>query len=248
MKAICCYCWVEPAAKGRVACLDCIDRLVMRRVVAKSRRLARQDAGLCVRCVKPTVDGKTSCEKCLLRDKCRRYQRKMFLLCTACNSPVNALNTRCNRCNTIANAASKRSRRDFRRTALRILCGNRKPSCAICGIKRELTVDHIHGDGNLDLLPSGRRRTSSAVYARVINDMKCASWARVLCLPCNLREAKKTKPAKSIKLRVVHKASRGDWGTSVCGSAVQNNWQTSWDLVTCKKCLRSKNRRSVTRR
>lgn len=81
-----CFCvdcgreWAEP---GRVRCKACIANVRERakkydpdNAKAYARRKARIEAGLCIDCGKPTVNGQRRCPKCLSkrRDSCRKWR------------------------------------------------------------------------------------------------------------------------------------------------------------------------------
>lgn len=88
---ICVRCGQAPSAKGRVCCLNCLDKNAISAIRYKSkhpmqnmldcrkRYYIARELGICVRCYKNNArEGKAICEKCFvkIREKQRMYQKR----------------------------------------------------------------------------------------------------------------------------------------------------------------------------
>ena len=85
------------------------------------------------------------------------------------------------------NAAKKRWRRQTKRKAYAIL-GNR---CANCKTKRNLQIDHKHGDGRLDRA-NGKGSNSLVIYRKIVNGIERDRF-QILCHPCNWAKEKERR-------------------------------------------------------
>lgn len=72
--------------------------------------------------------------------------------------------------------------------------------CACCGESELgfLSIDHINNDGSLDVMPSGKRRTGSLLYANIILNNYPETF-QLLCMNCNWGKRKsRVCPHKSV--------------------------------------------------
>lgn len=86
VKGICPSCKSKPARKGVVLCQKCWESRMSPERKAKQRELARKykaknrELGLCDRCKKPQLEGKTQCKECseAAINKARKLRRDVF--------------------------------------------------------------------------------------------------------------------------------------------------------------------------
>lgn len=243
---ICCLC-EKPTIRGRAECEACLktrraefkDRKanglciscgkpndngmtqcdVCRGRSRKSRERKRSN-GICLGCCNPSEPGRAYCRKCSDKGKKIRQSRRSRGLCSKCNRKAVKGKALCNLHRSYGKKMAAMCNGQLKKAAFGKLSG-KNPRCAICKTTDDLSVDHIHGDGHLDLMPSGERRHGASLWRRVVKDPDAKSWARVLCMSCNMKEAgefnapgrqtrKPRKPGKSGCIGVSRRTS-GRW-------------------------------------
>lgn len=178
--------------KGWIWSRICSDSRACRRKPPRSKKPHRGEykaLGLCRDCHRPTTNGQTQCDNCLDRTNRHRQAKKAKGICAGCTSPALDGQTLCSNCLA--------SVRRHRQAALNELARGGTPECAgwphgSCGTKKNLQIDHIHNDGHLDLLSSGRRRGG---VSRVMADPTPWTWAQILCRSCNVQKARDVEKA-----------------------------------------------------
>lgn len=247
---ICCLC-AKPTIRGKRECEACLK---IRRAEFKSRkaeglciscgkpndngmtqcdacrgygrtsRERKRSNGICFGCRNRPEPGMAYCRKCNDKSKKIRQSRRSRGLCPKCNRKAVKGMALCRLHRSYGKKMAAMCNRQLKKAAFEKLSG-KNPRCAICKTTDNLSVDHIHGDGHLDLMPSGERRHGAPLWRRVLKDPDAKSWARVLCMSCNMKEAgafnapgrqtrKPRKPGKSGCIGVSRRTS-GRWGATL---------------------------------
>ena len=90
---ICVFCRQDNAIRGQVLCANCRDKNAFqkheyynehkseirekKKILEKDKRKKRKDKGLCVDCGMPAFEGRTRCQRCVIRS--RLYTQKYRL-------------------------------------------------------------------------------------------------------------------------------------------------------------------------
>lgn len=175
--------------KNYTRCKTCNERVCRR---TRELRKARIGSGLCCRCKKPAVPGKTMCQEHLaemiLRNKARLARRKKRRLCMRCGKPgIVKGTTKCAPCLERCRILELTKARELKATVHAHYGG--KCSCPSCPETNPafLSIDHINGGGTKHRKEINRGGGSK--FHRWIIQNNFPTDLRLLCFNCNMGRA-----------------------------------------------------------
>lgn len=147
----------------------------------RKRRYKRlREGGICIKCPKKSVSGKSYCQECLEKRRLltRKYQDKYrsLGLCVSCGHDRDSDSPNCEKCKKATRARASAIR-------LEVMDAYGGRFCACCGESelKFLAIDHVNGGG-------GRHRREVGGSDKVFRDLKKRGFPpgfQVLCHNCN---------------------------------------------------------------
>lgn len=180
---LCYLCWSARRQPARGHCLDCIRKIRARiRDYRRQRDTRRKANGVCTKCAKPAMPGKSHCARCLAT---RRKRTRMLVrkgLCLQCRQPAGEMKY----CRPCLLKFGNRHKAFALRLKLEVFERYGGAHCECCGEANEvfLTVDHIGGGGAKHRREVLRGKGGEALY-RWLKKNGFPEGYRVLCFNCN---------------------------------------------------------------